>query len=758
MYAQSIVEERIEMAQKELGFRLEYHSPEECDDFKQRLERRHEDAYVKAKRAAQGSQDPTRDMQIVLTRELCNPMNPKLNSDEVRWMENERALVMCDAAYFLTRYYMLLDDGGIFRRFQFRSGQKILFNCIAEMEAMRISIEILLAKARQLGMTTLVAGIMLLKTMFSHGVSSVTASADDDKTKEMVQKIFMAYDALEWWLRPLYTKRSEGAKGYLKFGSINSGVIFQHGNQTNPIAMGTTIVGYHLSEVSSYGHPENLIDVGLFKAVHPNPRIVGILESTCKGDTGWWNDSYWDAKKGWPKHQSRLMALFLPFCCAEDMYPNETEKRAHPIPEGWRPEPETRQMVAESEVYVQSNQVLAKVLMRDGKQWRMSPEQSYYWEWNFVSAKRKGTEKSWFQEMPHTDKAAFQGSYDNVFGKDVIAEVNSRRETRYDAYGIIGQSIEERHEPNPDDVDYEEPRIIVPWNSRRGSYQWEFVPMNWLEPEEIRRENNSHMGKLFVYRHPEPGYDYAIGVDTSNGIGRDGTAIAVSRRGRSPQEQDIQVAEFRDNRVSHVEAFAWAMSISAYYAKYMKPEYGIRQRQPYVAIEQIAAVGDTCQLQMSNMGYNRFHQMTRYDAKPQDMRKQDARRRGWYTFGWSRAMLTDGFVVLVQNGWYKVNSAYTIWEMDHWEVHYTDAGKNKFEHSEDATDDGLFANAMAAFCVNDMTPMADRTAKRFTGEEGQKPPELDLGQIAGMTIPTSPIPRMARHGRAGRLTSQLFGL
>ncbi len=130
-------------------------------------------------------------------------------------------------------------------------------------------------------------------------------------------------------------------------------------------------------------------------------------------------------------------------------------------------------------------------------------------------------------------------------------------------------------------------------------------------------------------------------TDTIYGIGCDATCIAMSRRARSAQEQDVQAAEFRDDKVSHVEAFAWGAAIAAYYSRYMNPEFGWTKpyQNPYISIEQVAAVGDTCQFQMRKMGLGRFHRMTRSDSKPSKMRKKDAFKEGWYTFGWSRPTL-----------------------------------------------------------------------------------------------------------------------
>ncbi len=740
MYAESIVSERLGIARDTLGYHLEYHSPGDIDDFERRLEQRYADSYAQARAAAQGTEDATKSFQIAISRLLADPANPRLTRDEVRFIENERALIQCDAAYFLTRYYWILDRENMKKRFTFQAGQKILFDVISEMEQLRIAIEIILAKARQLGMTTLVGGLELLKVMMSEGVGGIVASADRGKTKEMVSKIFFAYDKLPWWLRPLTSKRVESDQGMIAFAGMDSKIIFQHGKQTNPIAMGSTPVTYHLSEVSAYADAEELIEVGLFKCVHPSTRVFGVLESTCKGDTGWWYDTYWHSKTMWKKGQSRLMALFLPFYCGTDMYPNETWLRKSPVPQNWRPDVETRKMIAESEIYVHTMPLLEKVLcQQQGQtvgQWKLPERQAWYWEQNYREHRDKGADKTWLQEMPHTDTAAFQGSYDNVFGREIIAEVWTQRQTAYNVYAIVGQSIEERHEPDPEELDLSEKVIPVSYSSRKGeTYRWELWPLQWLEPfDEVQdiRDDESHMGKLFVWHPPEPGYDYAVGIDTSNGIGSDSTCIAVARRGRSPQEQDVQAAEFRSDKVSHVEAFAWAMAIAAYYARYM--EDSTRYREPYVAIEQIAAVGDTCNLQMRKMGYNRFHKMTRYDSTPKNMMKSKASKVGWFTNTWSRPMLTDGFVTLVRNGWYKVNSPYTMREMTQWEVHYTASGKDKFEHAEEGTDDGIFANAMAGFCPNDTGTMASRSKKQFTGEIGSKLPPLDLTVRGGIVV------------------------
>ena len=751
MYAQSITEERLAIAERELGFNLSYHDPGDIDQFDLDLEKRYPDAYQAARIAAQGSEDPTRAFQISILRSLNNPDAPRLTPDEVRFMQNEQAVAMCDAAYFLTRYYWIKPPQGP-QRFTFLPGQRCYFDVISELEAKRAAIELIACKARQHGISTETEGITLHRATMYNNVNALCASADRGSTAKMAGMTFFGYDRLPWWIRPTSTRRVESDKGMIEFAGSLSGISFQHGNQQYGMARGDTVKVYHLSEVASYSDADYLIEASLFKCVHPHPDVFGVLESTAEGDTGWWYDTYWGSKKNWRTGRARLCPLFLPWWLGTDKYPTPTWIRTHPIPRQWKIDQATRRMIARSQLFVQSSPVLDKVVGARWEKLQLPPHleqwgrhdsgfplaQAWFWEVNYLEHRDKGKEKLWFQEMPTDDSEAFQGSYESVFGREVVAEVFTTRSSRYHVYGIVGQSIEDRFEPDTDEIDTSEEIVPVKYTSRttEETYRWEFWPLQWEEPfvelSDIR-DDDSHMNKLFVWHPPEPGYDYSVGIDTGNGLEQDNTVIAVSRRGRTTQEQDVQAAEFRSNTVSHVEAYAWAMAICAYYARFM--EGSTVFREPYVAVEQLMAVGDTCQLQMSKMGYARFHRMTRYDNDLKKIRQSKTHgKRGWFTGAWSRPILTRGFVSLVQNGWYKVNSPYTMREMSQWEIHSTSTGKQKFEHASDATDDGVFANAMAAFCVNDLAAMAERSKNQHNTIGEKKMPTLDIGRPGGVTL------------------------
>ena len=714
MYAPSKIQQRLSIAAEEYGFTPVYHTPEEVDAFEAHLVDNNLYTYDQMGKTT-GTQN--------------------LGPDEQRWILNEQALVMCDAHYFLTRYAYVKDEENIIRRFSFRVPQKLLYEIICDLEAMEASIEIMILKARQLGMSTLVELLISHRIIFAYGVNAIIGSADQTKTALMANMLFLCYDRLPVWLRPEPTRRVESDRGMMVFGHTASGVSFQHGAQTSGIARGTTPTIYHLSEVASFTDAVNQIEASLFKAVHASTSVFGVLESTGEGDKGWWPDTWRHAKANWKYRRSRLCPLFLPWFCGVDLYPKPTWIRMRPVPADWHPNTDTRKHVAKSELFVRANPLLAKHLIAYQKEkgtldpsglWKMPREQQWYWEVEHEQAKSKGIESVFLQEMAGDDEEALQRSVESVFGHETIQIIEESREKKYEAYTITGQSIEDAHEVAPDYYDYEKERLPVRYASKRGEvYRWELIPLKRLEG--LREDDATDADRiLFVWHPPKPGVSYSIGVDTSEGKGEDSTVISVWTYGNR-ENPDIQCAEFASPYINHVEAFSFVLAIAAYYAQFM--ETGVtRWKEPYVSIEQVAAVGDTCQLQMAKMGYSNFHRMSRYDSSTQRImrQKKTGQKRGWYTFGWSRPILTTNFVHAAQNGWATINSPWLIEEMKTFEVHVTKSGKERLEHEEGEHDDRIFAAAMAIFCPHDLDTLADRSKNRMVEKIGLPP--IDLGE------------------------------
>jgi hypothetical protein len=276
----------------------------------------------------------------------------------------------------------------------------------------------------------------------------------------------------------------------------------------------------------------------------------------------------------------------------------------------------------------------------------------------------------------------------------------------------------------------------VRMSSPRGDvHRWELIPLRFHTP--LREDNaDDAVGKLIVFHAPQPGVRYSIGIDTSQGKGEDSTVISVWGLG-SGQSPDFQAAEFASSWVSHTEAFAFGAAIGSYYSKYMSREE-TKWPMPYMSIEQVEAVGDTCQGQMMRMGYptSCFHVFTRQDLTPRQIavrKRSKSAKHGWYTYGWSRPILTGYFVQCAQNGWIKINSPWLIEEMKQFEVHLTARGRERLEHEEGAHDDRIFAAAMGTFCPHDMDIVAERSKKRLP-DLASTLPRIDIAPYTGPVV------------------------
>ncbi|MGH7181966.1 MAG: hypothetical protein ACREJN_08325, partial [Nitrospiraceae bacterium] len=668
MYSPLIVQERIGYAQEELAkhpkindpnFKIVYHSAEEVDKFLERLK----EWEVK---------DESGNVQF--TR--------KLTPGEYRFILNERALCTCDAAYWLTRYAYLSDETNTRVRYKFRDTQRILFNVISDLEEQLRAIELLIGKGRQVFITTITELLDCHRICFYRDVNCFTASADRDKSAEMMKKVLFCYDNMPWWLKPRYTRRVENIPGMFEFDSINSRMTVLHGSgtakskgaQKTGIARGTTPTIYHLSEVASFPNPQQQIEAAIFRSVHASPKVFGVLESTFAGDKGWFPAKYKFAKEQLRVGGvSRLYPLFFSWPTNRDLYPTRTWIRSNPVPGGWAPEGKILEQLLKAELFLRSSPLLGKYF---GTDWRLSREQQWYYHAQYIEHERSGALATLLQEMPCDDIEAMQSSYDNVFGKETIHLCQRNRDRDFNLYSIVGTAIDSQFDPDPDSIDYTKDRVVLRHTSPReeSRYEWELIPLKTTDFDDLTQADpddpeygdlvQQYMpladAKLFIYPNammPDT-FETSLGIDTSNGIAADSSVVSGSTKGNG-LVPDIQIASFRSEYINHVQAFAFAMPI-ALYLKSLNRNPNENHRWPFCGIEQIAAVGDTCQVQLRRMGYptGRFFRFGRYDGV--ELNKKSSQKVGWYTVRWSRDLLIGYMVHAIKNGWYKPNSPFLI--------------------------------------------------------------------------------------------------
>ena len=698
MYSERVIVANLnEFASRE-GWMPTYHTLEQVDEFKHYI-----DSIVKI-------ESNSRSSYVTLTRTISE----KRRKEVWHWVENEQALCGLDSNYFETRYAYVCNEKGQIYKFKNRLSQQIFDSVIADFDEKQVSIELLIIKARQVGISTKTALKFIHKMLFIPHTQAVMASVQSDKSELIGRILNTVYNQCPWWLVPRAT-----SKNSYENGSILS---IQSGMQATGIAQGWTPTAIHVSELADIPKPKKVIEEGLLRATHSSRNLFLVFEGTGGGNTGWLADTWRAAKEDWPKGRSRLCPIFIPWVMVPDLYPEQDWIRKFPIPGDWHPIEATRKHITRCELYVRNTQYLSKVV---GKDWRMPVEQQWFWEFNYSQACKNHTQKIWFAQMAADDFEALTGVHDSVFDSDVIDEIekfvyeiqpNGRAERKnpVQAYAITGDSIGKEFYPSESVIDYEKQHIRVNWTSDRGQrFFWTLVPLKPVDEE----EENDTLDKLLVYEEPKPGCDYSCGIDTADGLGKedeDRTCVSMTRN-RFGDESDYQVCELTSNRINSAQIVGFAACLAAWYGEQTRNPLGVK-----FCVEQISRPGDTCQHQLKLMGFHNHHKPRRYDSKK--IKDDSGKKEGWFSNVWSVPMLMTRFTEAVNGGWYRPSSRWLIEELKTLERHEAAGRASKMVHRSGYHDDRVRAAAQSYFTIHDMDVLADRAQRRYSPPTSLNPP------------------------------------
>lgn len=616
----------------------------------------------------------------------------------------------CDEGYWSTRYAFICDEKGEIFQFHPRKSQEIFDSVVAHFEDLEVAIEIFVLKARQLGISTRTALKFLHRMLFLGHTQAIMSSVNSEKSELIGRIMGICYERCPWWLIPRQTSNRVGKFIEFENGSVLS---IQSGSQPTGIGQGWTPTAIHISEIGDIPNPKKVLEEGLLRATHPSRKLFQVWEGTGNGNTGWQADKWRALKEDFPQGKARFCPLFLPWPLATDLYPEADWLKKFPIPDGWEPMPETRKHVRRCELYIRSTPFLAAVV---GPGWSMPRHQQWFWEFNYAEAVKSRTQRVWLSQMPADDTEALTGKNDLVFDPEVIEVVSESRDRGYQAYAIVGNSIDEGFEPAVEEIDYRKPRIPIHWESHRGMhYDWLLIP---LLPLDESSEKFS-MDRLLVFEPPKQGRDYSCGIDTADGLNREYSDRAVcnvtnSAKGNYP---DIQVAEFTSLRVNPAQMVGFAAALAAWYGPMCRDPRGVK-----FCIEQRERPGDDCQHQLKLMGFTFHHEMVGYDGK---VVKEQSNKLGWYSNSWSVPLMMNRFIEAITNGWYIPNSPWLIAELRDLES-VLERGKTKMTHQSGKHDDRVRAAAQAYITRHHMDTLAERSKKKYAVNHGGLPPLDEL--------------------------------
>lgn len=697
MYAKSVIFENLSRFAAREGWMPEPHTLAEVEEFKDYISR-----ITKA-------DSNTRNTYIDLTVKLT-----KKRADEIaRFVLNEQTMCIMDSSYWESRYAWICNEKGDIFKFQNNRSQEIFDQLIADFQEGRVSIELLILKARQLGMSTKTALKFIHRLFFVPYSRAIMASVKQEKSELMAKILEVCQEHQPWWLIPKMTT-NRIAMGQWTNGSILS---IQSGTQATGLAQGWTPTSVHISEIGDLPNPKKTIEEGLLRAAHSSRKLFLVLEGTGNGNTGWQADKWRHAKANWPKRESRLCPVFLNWVLATDLYPQEDWLRKFPIPEGWQPMKETREHILRCESYIRNTDYLSKIM---GSNYRVPRHQQWYWEFEYKGAIATHTQKTWKSQMPADDIEALQGKNDTVFGQETIDVLTEGRKRTYQDYAITGNSVDEGFEPETEAIDYDKPRIQLKWTSHRSQeYEWTMIPLLPTCENEEDEEEAQALDRVRIFEEPmaDQTADYTMGIDTADGLGYDeeDRSTLELTRSEAGEKSDVQVAELCSSRINAPQMVAFAACLATWYTPACKDPRGIK-----FVIEQRMRPGDDCQLQLKLMGFTWHHVDVSYDAKV--VKENKGQKQGWYTREYNRHLLMDRYIGAVRGGWIIIHSRWLIEECRTLERKTMSSGKTRQEHQSGKHDDRVLASALSYFSRHALDVLADRAKRKYAKPSGKLPP------------------------------------
>lgn len=534
------------------------------------------------------------------------------------------------------------------------------------------------------------------------------ASVQAQQSEKLGKMTDVTWNRLPFWLPPAKT----GVKEKEPVWSNGSNLSIQSGNQEVGIAQGHAPSCVHISEIGDYTRPRRVLEEGLLPACHQLRSLFLVWEGTGSTASPWQKEK-WDYYTANYGQGGRFRTIFIPPCCAADLYPTDDWIRANPIPESWHPLEATIRMKHRGELFVRSTEYLTKVM---GPNWTMDREYMYFWEAGWREAVASHSEKTFLSQMACTPDEAFQSKFDAVFSDETIHVVTKHREKNYMAYAVTGKTIlmgsdNSPYIPPEEEIDWELPRIPLKWEANDGNiYEWELVPLlPFDDSDDVRC-----FDKLLVFQEPQDGATYSEGIDTADGLDlpnedRSTVAVHINREGK---DRDEQVAAFTSIRVNSAQMARIAAAIAVYFTTdwngniTSSNEMGMR-----FIIEQIRKTGDECQLQLKIMGFYDHHVMHFYDDKG-NVDPNRGHKEGWRTARWSRPYLLQKFVDAVNSHWFKPNCPILIRQLKTF-VRKEKGGISEMGHESGQHDDNIFANAMAFLTAHDMENTAARLEAKY---------------------------------------------
>lgn len=165
-------------------------------------------------------------------------------------------------------------------------------------------VRIIVLKARQLGISTAMEGVLFWWSFIHRGTSGLVIAHENDASQYLFEKTKMYWDTFPW--QDLFTIK-HSTQRRLAWDETRSSIRVATAKNVQS-GRGRTLHAVHASECAFYPEPETLM-LGLRQTIPNKHGSIAVLESTANGIGNWFHDQWNLAEDG----ESDYAPLFFPW-------------------------------------------------------------------------------------------------------------------------------------------------------------------------------------------------------------------------------------------------------------------------------------------------------------------------------------------------------------------------------------------------------------------------------------------------------------
>ena len=195
--------------------------------------------------------------------------------------------LLADFEKFSRTCLKIKDKSGDIVLFVPNKAQKIVLYVIERLIQLNIPVRLIILKARQKGISTLIEAYIFWRTSFRFNRKAAIIAHESDATDNMWEMDNRYYDNLPNWLKP--KKKYHNAKE-LTYARLKSEIMFWTAEKGD-VGSSHTVQDAHLTELSKWRDPK-LTLTSFLQTIPDKPNTLIAIESTARGFGGEFHDRY----------------------------------------------------------------------------------------------------------------------------------------------------------------------------------------------------------------------------------------------------------------------------------------------------------------------------------------------------------------------------------------------------------------------------------------------------------------------------------